>query len=252
MKALFRSAALALVLGMAALPAKAEEALIAVAANFTAAANELGAAFAQATDHTVKFSFGATGQLYTQITQGAPFEAFLAADAERPELAEAAGHGVPGTRFTYAVGKLVLWSADPALVDAEGAVLETGSFRRLAIANPATAPYGAAAVEAMKALGVYDALESKIVQGSNISQAHQFVATGNAQLGFIALAQVVESKAGSRWVVPQELHAPIVQDAILLKKGEANPAARAFIEFLRSPEAMAIIERFGYGVSSNS
>lgn len=252
-KNLFRHAAAVALLCVAvtAVPAKAGETLVAVAANFTATANEIAEAFAEATGHTVKYSFGATGQLYTQITQGAPFEAFLAADAVRPELAEIEGYAVPGSRFTYSVGKLVLWSADPAAVDAKGDALRSDIFNRLAIANPETAPYGAVAVEVLKALGVYEAVQPKIVQGSSIAQAHQFVATGNAQLGFVALAQIVADEEGSRWVVPNDLYAPIVQDAVLLKKGAANEAASAYLNFLRGPKAVAIIQRYGYGVAGS-
>lgn len=252
MKQLCRSAALALAVSLAAVPAWAGETLVAVAANFTAAANEIGEAFTKATGHSVKYSFGPTGQFYTQISQGAPFEVFLAADAARPEKAEKEGFAVDGSRFTYAMGKLVLWSSDAALVDGEGAVLKSGAFEKIAIASPAAAPYGAAAVEAMKSLGVYEALEPKIVQGASISQAHQFVATGNAPLGFVALAQVVLDDKGSRWVVPDSLYSPIVQDAVLLKSGEGNEAAKAYLAFLRGPQAKTIIERYGYGVASGS
>jgi molybdate transport system substrate-binding protein len=248
---LCKAAAVALSLAVAAVPAKAGETLVAVAANFAATADEVGKAFTEATGHTVKYSFGATGQLYTQITQGAPFEVFLAADAVRPELAEMEGYGVPGSRFTYSVGKLVLWSADPAAVDAKGEVLKSDAFDRLAIANPETAPYGAAAVEVLKVLGVYDAVQPKIVQGSSIAQAHQFVATGNAEIGFVALAQIAMNDSGSHWLVPDDLYTPIVQDAVLLRKGEANEAASAYLDFLRGPEAVAIIQRYGYGVAGS-
>ena len=239
---------------LAALPARAGETLVAVAANFTAAANEIAAAFAAETGHTVKYSFGATGQLYAQISQGAPFEAFLAADAERPALAVEKGFAVSGSRFTYALGKLVLWSADPGLVDNDGAVLRSGTVRRVAIANPVTAPYGAAAVAALKALGVYQTLVPTLVQGSNIAQTYQFVATGNAQLGFVALSrvQVALDPRGSRWIVPDQLYPPIRQDAVLLKRGADNDAARAYVEFLRGTTARAIIERYGYGLAPDA
>lgn len=245
------TAALVFSLAVAAAPAKAGETLVAVAANFAATAEEIGELFTEATGHTVMYSFGATGQLYTQITHGAPFDVFLAADDVHPARLEAEGLTVPGSRFSYASGKLVLWSADPAMIDPEGAVLRSGAFDRLAIANPETAPYGTAAVEVLKALGVYEALQPKIVQGSSIAQAHQFVATGNAQLGFVALAQVIFDETGSRWIVPEALYTPIVQDAVLLKKGDANEAARAYLHFLRSPEAVAIIQRYGYGVAGS-
>lgn len=251
-KPLFRRiATLALSFALAALPARAGETLVAVAANFAATADEIAEAFTEATGHTVKYSFGATGQLYTQITQGAPFEVFLAADAERPELAETEGYAVPGSRFTYCVGKLVLWSADPGAIDAEGEVLKSADFDRLAIANPETAPYGTAAVEVLEAFGVHEAVLPKIVQGSSIAQTHQFVATGNAEIGFIALAQIIMDDKGSRWMVPDNLYTPIVQDAVLLKKGEANEVARAYLNFLRSPKAVVIIQHYGYGVAGS-
>jgi len=245
------AAVLALAL-LAAGPARAGETLVAVAANFTATAQEIGAAFAEATDHEAVFSFGSTGKLYAQIAHGAPFQVFLAADAARPEKAEAEGLGVPGTRFTYAVGRLALYSADRARVDLGGAVLSRGDFDRIAIANPQTAPYGAAAIEAMTALGVLDALAPRIVQGDSITQTFQFVMTGNAQLGFVALSQVAGHDRGSRWTIPNDLHAPIRQDAILLRPGEDSAAARAFLDFLKGPEAAAIMTRYGYGSGSDS
>ncbi|MCE6950034.1 molybdate ABC transporter substrate-binding protein [Cereibacter sphaeroides] len=231
-----------------AAPLRAEEILAAVAANFTDAATEIGTAFRKATGNTVTYSFGASGQLYTQITQDAPFHVFLSADQTRAEKAEADGFAVPGSRFTYAVGKLVLWSADPARIDGTGAALKDASLTHVAIADPATAPYGAAAVEVMRHLGVFEALEPKIVQGKSISQTHQFAATANADVGFVALSQIVADDKGSRWIVPQELYTPIRQDAVLLKKGEASEAARAYVEFLKSPEATAIIGKYGYAV----
>ncbi len=229
-----------------AAPVRAGETMAAVAANFTEPANEIAAAFTAATGHTVTFSFGPAGQFYTQITQGAPFEVFLSADQARPEKAESEGFAVPGSRFTYATGKLVLWSADPALIDGTGAVLGKSDLAHVALADPAAAPYGAAAVEAMKALGVYDSLAPKLVTGKSISQTHQFVATGNAPVGFVALSQVIADDKGSRWMVPQDLYTPIRQDAVLLKTGETSEAARAFLDFLKTPEARAIIVRYGY------
>jgi len=239
-------AAAAILAAVWSLPAAAGETTVAVAANFTSAAKEIGVLFEKSTGHKVAFSFGSTGQLYTQITQDAPFEVFLAADQARPEKAVDAGLAVAGSRFTYATGKIVLYSKDPSLVKGV-ATLKTGHFRKIAIANPVTAPYGAAAVQAMKALGVYSALAPKIVQGSNIAQTFQFVETGNAEVGFVALSQVVRRKAGSRWVVPGKLYSVIAQDAVLLKKGTDNPAARAFIAFLRGPEARTVKEEYGYG-----
>lgn len=230
---------------MAARPANAAQANVAVAANFTDAANEIQAVFARSTGHEAVLSFGATGQLYTQISQGAPFDVFLAADDERPALAVSEGCGVDGSVFTYAIGQLVLYSADASgVVGAE--TLRAGEFQKLAIANPSTAPYGRAAVEAMKALGAFDSLETKIVHGQSIAQAFQFVETGNAELGFVALGQVSQMGSGSRWIVPQEYYGPIKQDAVLLKRGEDNEAAIAFLEFLKSEEATAIIRKFGY------
>jgi molybdate transport system substrate-binding protein len=242
--------AAAIALGVAA-PAQAGQTNVAVAANFTKAAEEIAKAFKEGTGHEAVLSFGSTGQLYTQITQEAPFEVFLAADDERPKKAIEEGFAVPGSQFTYAIGTLVLWSQDPDLVQGE-ATLKNGDFTKIAIANPEAAPYGAAAVQAMKALGVYDQLEPKIVQGNNISQTLQFVETGNAELGFIALAQVARNDEGSRWVVPEDLHDAIRQDAVLLKRGENSGAAQAFVEFLKGPEATAIIKEFGYGTDASS
>jgi molybdate transport system substrate-binding protein len=243
-------AGIALALG-AVLPAQAGQTIVAVAANFTDAANEIAQAFKAKTGHEAVLSFGSTGQFYTQITQDAPFEVFLAADDERPAKAVDEGFAVPGSQFTYAIGKLVLWSSDPDLVQGE-ATLKSGDFTRISIANQEAAPYGAAAVQAMTALGVYDQLAPKIVQGNNITQAFQFVQTGNAELGFVALAQVVNDNEGSRWEVADDLYDPIKQDAVLLKKGADNEAAKAFLEFLQGPEAEAIIARFGYGLAASS
>lgn len=235
-------------LAVLALPggARAGEAAVAVAANFTEAAKEIGAAFGRSTGHKPVFSFGSTGQLFTQITQGAPFDVFLAADRERPEKAVADGLAVDGSRFTYATGRLVLFSRDSDRVKGE-ATLKDGDFTKIAIANPVTAPYGLAAIETMKALGVHEALAGKIVQGTNIAQTWQFVDTGNAELGFVALSQVAGRDGGSRWIVPESLHATIAQDAVLLKRGAGNPAAEAFMAFLKGPEARAVKEKYGYG-----
>ncbi|MDY8109842.1 molybdate ABC transporter substrate-binding protein [Fulvimarina sp. 2208YS6-2-32] len=227
--------------------ARSDTTNVAVAANFTDAASEIAAAFANAGDHEAVLSFGATGQLYAQIAQGAPFEVFLAADDERPTRAVEEGYGVPGSVFTYAIGRLVLYSGEAGVVTGPE-TLEAGTFDRIAIANPDTAPYGVAAVETMRALDVYDALKSRIVQGQNIGQAYQFVETGNAEVGFVALGQVSQAETGSRWIVPRDLYAPIRQDAVLLKTGEANPAAAAFVAFLKGDEAAAIIEKYGYAI----
>jgi molybdate transport system substrate-binding protein len=218
---------------------------VAVAANFTDAAKEIGALFEKATGHRAVFSFGSTGQLYTHITKDAPFEVFLAADQTRPKKAVDDGLAVKGSRFTYAAGRIVLYSRAKGVVKGQ-ATLAEGKFAKIAIANPVTAPYGAAAVEAMRALRVYDALKPKIVQGNNIAQTYQFVSTGNAEVGFIALSQVARRDEGSRWIVPANLYPVIAQDAVLLKKGADNEAAKAFIAFLQGPEAHAVKEKYGY------
>jgi len=231
----------------AATTARAEMVSVAVAANFTDAMRVLAKAFEAQTGDDLVPSFGATGSLYAQISQGAPFEVFLAADSATPARAVAEGFGVKGSQFTYAVGRVVLFSTDPKRVNG-AATLTAGRFDRIAIANPKTAPYGAAAVKVMQKLGVYGALAPKIVTGTNISQTYQFVDSGNAELGFVALSQVVSRKGGSRWLVPQADYPPITQDAVLLKPGRDSPGARAFLDFLSSLEAVKIIESFGYGV----
>lgn len=227
-------------------PVSAATVHVAVAANFTQAAKSIGDLFRQKTRHNALFSFGATGQLFTQITQDAPFEVFLAADQARPERAVAKGFAVAGSRFTYATGRIVLYSPDPARIHG-AATLKDGRFMKIAIANPVTAPYGAAAVAAMKALGIYDTLRGKVVQGNSIAQTYQFVATGNAELGFVALSQIAGHDRGSRWLVPQDLYPVIAQDAVLLKRGAGNEAATAFLAFLKSDAARAVIRKFGYG-----
>jgi molybdate transport system substrate-binding protein len=229
-------------------PALAAQTQVAVASNFMEPARQIAAAFKAATGDEAVLSFGASGQFYTQISQGAPFEVLLSADADRPEKAEADGLAVAGTRFTYAVGRLVLFSKTPGLVDGKGAVLSSDAFAKLAIADPTSAPYGAAAIQTLKTLKVYDKLRPKIVQGANIAQAYQFVQTGAAELGFVALSQVIDEAGGSRWLVPAADHAPIDQQAVLLKTGAANPAAAAFLKFLKAPAAIAIIKQYGYEV----
>jgi molybdate transport system substrate-binding protein len=231
-----------------AAPALAAETRVAVAANFTEPAKAIATAFAKATGHKAVLSFGSSGQFFTQIAHGAPYEVFLSADAERPMKAEQEGLGVKGTRFTYAVGRLVLFSKTPGLVDRRGAVLKRGGFQKLAIADPTAAPYGVAAVETLGRLGLYDVLQPKIVKGASITQAYQFVATGAAELGFVAQSQVAAEPGGSRWLVPATLHAPIDQQAILLTTGKDSAAARAFLAFLKGPQARAIIRRYGYEV----
>ena len=228
--------------------ALAAEVKVAVAANFTEPAKEIAARFKARTGHDASLSFGSSGQFYAQIANGAPFGVFLSADRERPEKAEAEGLGVAGSRFTYALGRLVLYSKTPGLVDGRAAVLKSGKFDKIAIADPKTAPYGVAAVETMKTLGVYDTLTPKLVQGTSITQAYQFVDTGAAELGFVARSQVMAVKGGSRWTVPASLHTPIDQQAVLLKTAAGDPAAKAFMTFLKGPEARAIIRRYGYEV----
>lgn len=241
-------ALVALAFASAAAPTLAAETQVAVAANFTEPAKEIAAAFAQATDHKAILSFGSSGQFYAQMAHGAPYEVFLSADADRPKKAEQDGLGVPNTRFTYAIGRLVLYSKTPGLVDDGGGVLRSGKFNKLSIADPTAAPYGAAAVQTMQKMGVYAEVKPKIVQGSSITQAYQFVATGAAELGFVALSQVIDEPGGSRWLAPAADHQPIEQQAILLVTGQKNPAAAAFMKFLRSPQATAIIKRYGYEV----
>ena len=231
--------------------AQAEVVQIAVAANFTAPARALAEIFARTTGHEAKLSFGATGAFYTQIKNGAPFDILLAADDERPIRLEKEGDTVPGSRFTYAIGQLVLWSAKPGFVDGEGAVLKGGNFNKIAMANPKLAPYGAAAVETMDKLGLAAALTPKLVTGESIGQTYNFIATGNAELGFVALAQVLDGgklKSGSMWVVPAKYHAPIIQDAVILKRAAANPAAKAWMALMRSPNTQDFIRSYGYEV----
>lgn len=242
------------VLGAAALlfttHAGADEVNIAVAANFTDATRDIIPLFEKATGHTVKASFGSTGKLYAQIEHGAPFGVFLAADSKRPKKAEDEDLAVPGSRFTYARGKLVLWSVAPDLFTDGAAYLKAGDFERAAIANPKTAPYGLAAQQVMEHLGVWDALQAKLVRGDSIAQTFQFAATGNVAVGFVALSQVTAWKGekGSTWAIPDDYYAPIEQQAVLLKNGEDNAAARAFLDFLKRPEARAVITGYGYGV----
>ncbi len=234
-------------LSLLALRAEAARVQVAVAANFTEPAKEIAALFEQKTGNDALLSFGASGVFYSQITHGAPFQILLSADEERPKSAVENGFGVAGSRFTYAIGKLVLWSKVIDVSKGEEA-LKSGAFSKLSIANPNSAPYGAAAIETMKALGVYDKLEPKIVQGTSIAQAFEFIDTKHAEAGFIALSQLYRVNEGTRWVVPAKLHAPIRQDAVLLKRAEHDEAAKAFLSFLQGPEARAIVERFGYAL----
>lgn len=246
--AVARSLAL-LVLAWASFVARAEEVQVAVAANFTAPMQKIAVDFEKDTGHKAALSFGSTGKFYAQIKNGAPFQVLLSADDETPAKLEQEGAAVPGSRYTYAIGKLVLWSPRSSIVDDQGEVLKKGGFDHLALANPKLAPYGAAAVETMKALGVHDSLAPKFVQAENIAQAYQFVATENALLGFVALSQVMEGgklKGGSAWIVPGKLYSPIRQDVALLDKGRGNPAAEALLKYLKGDKARAVIKAYGY------
>jgi molybdate transport system substrate-binding protein len=248
MKSLPRLLAGLLTLALSA-SAFADEVQVAVAANFTAPMKVIAADFEKATGHKAVLSFGSTGKFYAQIKNGAPFDVFLAADDERPAKLEKENGIVPGSRFTYATGKLVLWSPKADLVDAKGEILKKGDFAHLAIASPKLAPYGAAAVQTLNKLGLYDALQSKLVIGESIGQTFSFVSTGNAELGFVALSQVYAGgkiKSGSGWIVPADLHAPIRQDAVILTHGKDNKAAGALAAYLKSEPAKAVIRSFGY------
>jgi molybdate transport system substrate-binding protein len=228
--------------------ALAAEIRVAVASNFAEAATTLAQRFEATSGHKVTLSFGSTGKHYAQIKHGAPFDAFFAADVRRPELLEKEKLTVPGSRFTYARGTLLLWSPTPGYVDAEGKVLVYGNFRHLAIANPKLAPYGRAAQQVLQARGLWNRIRLRLVRGENIAQAFQYVQSGNAELGFVAAAQVMrpgQPVEGSWWQVPQALYSPIEQQAVLLKD---SAAARAFLDFVRSDEALAIIHGFGYDI----
>ena len=242
---------LAVAAAFAGLAAQAAEVQVAVAANFIGPMQVIAADFAKATGHTATLSSGSTGKFYAQIKSGAPFEVFLAADDTTPEKLDKEGATVANTRFTYATGKLVLWSPQAGLVDDQGAVLRSGKFAHIALAAPKLAPYGAAAVETMTQLGLLDQLTPKFVQGESIGQTFTFVSSGNAELGFVALSQVWAGgklKSGSAWVVPAKLHQPIRQDAVLLQRGKDNAAAAALLEYLQSDAAKAVIRSFGYDV----
>jgi molybdate transport system substrate-binding protein len=241
---------LGLVVGlMTSLAAGAADVSVAVAANFTAPMNAIAAEFAKDTGHQVKASFGSSGKFYAQIRNGAPFQVFLSADDETPAKLEQEGATVAGSRLTYAVGSLALWSGDPGRVDTRGEVLRLGGFNKLAIANPKLAPYGKAAIETLTHLGVLDVVSNKFVQGENIGQTHQFVVSGNAELGFVALSQVMKDgrlTSGSAWIVPEPMHSPIRQDAVILSGGKDNPAAAALMQYLKGDKARAIIKAYGY------
>jgi len=229
--------------------AQAEDVRVAVAANFAVPLKALAADFEKSSGHKLLLSAGASGKLYAQIKSGAPFDVFLSADDETPARLEQEGLAVAGSRFTYAIGKLALWSANPAMVDAQGRVLASGNFKHLALASPSLAPYGAAAVQTLKRLGQLDALKSRIVQGESIGQTYSFVATGNAELGFVALSQVFENGRiikGSAWIVPTDLYQPLRQDTVLLLPGRDNAAAMALLTFLKTDASKTVLRSFGY------
>jgi molybdate transport system substrate-binding protein len=228
--------------------AQAAEVRLAVAANFSDTARQIADRFEARSGHRVVISAGSSGQLFAQIRQGAPFDVFLSADSERPARAEAEGLGVKGTRFTYATGRLVLWSRTPGLVDPQGRVLAKGRFQHLAVADPASAPYGRAAMEVLTRRKLTARLTPYLVTGSSIAQTLQFVRTGSAELGFIALSQAKSLQGGSRWLVPATDHSPIDQQAILLTHAADRAAAAAFLKFLKGPEARRMIIANGYEV----
>jgi molybdate transport system substrate-binding protein len=231
--------------------AVAEEVQVAVAANFTAPMQVIAAVFEKDTGHKARLAFGSSGKFYAQIKNGAPFQVLLSADDETPARLEQEGLAIPGTRFTYAIGRLALWSAKDGVVDAKGEVLKKRGYAHLAIANPKLAPYGAAAVEVLKNLALLEAVRPKLVQGENIAQTYQFVASGNAELGFVALSQVTKDGKlinGSAWIVPGDLHAPIRQDAVILTSGKGNIAASALVSYLKSDKAKAVIRTYGYDI----
>ncbi|MHA3735280.1 molybdate ABC transporter substrate-binding protein [Pseudomonas sp. Eth.TT006] len=229
--------------------AQADEVQVAVAANFTAPIQAIAADFEKDTGHKLVAAYGATGQFYTQIKNGAPFEVFLAADDSTPEKLEKEGDTVKGSRFTYAIGTLALWSAKDGYVDGKGEVLKKNEYKHLSIANPKAAPYGLAATQVLEKLKLTEATKAKLVEGQNITQAYQFVSTGNAELGFVALSQIYKDgkvSSGSAWIVPASLHDPIKQDAVILNKGKDSAAAKALVDYLKGPKAAAVIKSYGY------
>lgn len=240
---------LSLVLSLTCFLSHAAEVNIAVAANFTGPMEKIVPEFEKATGHKAVVAYGTVGKFYAQIKNSAPFDVMVSADDETPIRLERDGLAIPASRFTYAIGKLVLWSAKPGVVDDKGEVLKRGDFPHLAIANPKLAVYGAAAVDAMRKLGVYERLEPRLVQGENISQAYQFAATGNAELGFVALSQIYKDgqyTPGSHWLVPPQLYPQLRQDAVMLVRGKGNPAAEALLAYLKSEAAKKVIRTYGY------
>jgi molybdate transport system substrate-binding protein len=242
-------AAILMLFTLPCLPAYADEVRAAVASNFSAPMERIAVLFQQETGHTVKVSLGASGKLYSQIRSGASFDVFLAADEATPKRLEQEELAIRGTRIVYALGRLVLWSTQPGLVDAKGAVIYKGGYNKLAIANPRLAPYGVAAKETLEKLTVWNAMQSKLVKGENITQTYQLIATENAELGFVALSQLMRDgkiAAGSWWLVPPEMHKPIRQSAVLLSGAKDSAASRAFLAFLGSDKARAAMRGFGY------
>ena len=237
---------------LTALPVFAGEVTVAVASNFLNPFKQLVSVFQKRSDHAVRTVSGSTGKLYAQILHGAPFDVFLAADSERPQLLEQNGRAVTGTRFTYARGKIVLWSADPQRIPADGKhVLRQRKFKHLALANPKTAPYGKAAYATLTRLNLWDALSPLMVRGENIGQTFQFVATGNAEIGFVALSQIKDPRLkiqGSQWIIPEHLYDAINQDAVLLTRSQSLSAAKVLLQFLKSNAARKIIQSYGYGL----
>lgn len=229
--------------------AHADDIYLAVATNFTAAMKEIVTKFEQSHEHKVITSFGSSGKIYAQIKHGAPFQLFFSADQTKPEILEQEGFTVSGSRFTYAIGALALWSFKPNFVGNDFSRLQTNSFNKLALANPKLAPYGVAALEVLDALKLKQFTEAKWVQGENIAQTYQFVATGNADLGFVALSQIMDKghiQAGSSFIIPRQLYSPIRQDAVLLKRAKTSAGAKALHDYLKSAEAKNIIHAFGY------
>ncbi len=246
-----RSLMLAAIISSTSIMSWADEVQVAVAANFTGPMQKIAAEFEKDTGHKAVLAFGSSGKFYAQIKNGAPFQVFLSADETKPMQLEKDGMAVDGSRFTYAIGSLALWSAKAGFVDAKGEVLSKGQYNKMAIASPKLAPYGAAAIETLGKLGLLSASESKLVQGENISQTYQFISTGNAELGFVALSQIMKDgkiASGSAWIVPANLHAPIKQDAILLNSGKDNKAAKALLTYLKSDKIKAIIRSSGYEI----
>jgi molybdate transport system substrate-binding protein len=249
MRHLFLHASALLLIAISVTDLHAAEAQIAVAANFAEPIKAIASVLQKTTGHTIKVTLGATGNLYAQIKNGAPFDVLLAADTNTPEKLEKESMAQPGSRFTYATGKLVLWSADAKRVDAKGEVLKSANLGKVSYANPKTAPYGAATMKVLDSLGLTAAITPKLVQGESIGQTFAFAATGNADVGFLAMSQVLEGgklKSGSMWVIPQTLYAPICQDAIVLQRGTDNEAAKALMQLLKSPNIKDLIRSYGY------